>query len=262
LAVHVLYVTDPACPWSWGAEPALRRLEAEFGDEVRITYVMGGLAREFRRPVETMAHVLDAAAATGMPVDPRLWLEAPPTSSYPGALAVKAAAEQGLDGPYLRRLREALMCERSKADGADALVALAREVPGLDVDRFAIDLGSNAIVEAFGADLERARTLAPEHHNEAGRVPFPSFLLDDGRGVFDSTDVEAVRRLALDAGARSQRLPAAEEALRRWRRLAVPEVAAACDLPGPRAPAELWRLALEWRARPTRFLTGDLWAVA
>lgn len=239
----------------------LRRIQTEFGEEVRITYVLGGLAREFKRPVETMAHVLDAAAATGMPVDPRLWLEAPPTSSYPASLAVKAAAEQDLDGPYLRRVREALMCERVKADNADALVALARDVPSMNVERFASDLGSNAIVEAFGADMERARTLAPEHHNAAGRVPFPSFLVGDG-GVFDSTDVEAVRRLVLDAGATPQRLPSVEEALRRWPRMAAPEVAAACDLPGPRAPAELWRLALEWRARPTMFLTGALWSAA
>ncbi len=256
-----MYVTDPACPWSWGAEPVLRRLEAEFGDQVRITYVMGGLAREFKRPVETMAHVLDAAAATGMPVDPRLWLEAPPKSSYPASLAVKAAAEQGLDGPYLRRVREALMCERVKADNADALVALARDVPALNVDRFANDLGSNAIVERFGEDLEAARTLAPEHHNAAGRVPFPSFLVGDD-GAFDTTDVAVVRDLVARAGAASRPLPSVEEALRGGQRLAVPEVAAACDLPGPRAPAELWRLALEWRARPTEFVTGALWSSA
>jgi predicted DsbA family dithiol-disulfide isomerase len=63
-AVHVTYYTDPTCPWSWAAEPAVRRLLVEFGDDVSITYVMGGLAREFRTPVETMRHVLDAAAAT------------------------------------------------------------------------------------------------------------------------------------------------------------------------------------------------------
>jgi hypothetical protein len=40
-----------------------------------------------------------------------------------------------------------------------------------------------------------------------------------------------------------------EEALRTYGRMATPEVAEVCDLPGPRAPAELWRLALEWRAR-------------
>ena len=67
--VHVTYYTDPACPWSWAAEPALRRLQVEFAEDASITYVMGGLAREFRRPHETLRHVLDASAASGMPVD-------------------------------------------------------------------------------------------------------------------------------------------------------------------------------------------------
>ena len=45
--VHVVYFTDPACPWSWAAEPAVRRLQVEFAEEVSITYVMGGLARDY-----------------------------------------------------------------------------------------------------------------------------------------------------------------------------------------------------------------------
>ena len=251
MSLDVLYVTDPACPWSWGAEPALRRLQAEFGDQVRITYLMGGLAREFKRPAETALHWLDAAEATGMPCDARLWLDAPMKSSYPACLAVKAAAEQGRDGPYLRRLREAIALERVKADNADALAGVARSVPGLNADRFAVDLASNAITEAFGNDLELARTLAPKHHTEAGRVPFPSFLVgpDGATGSFDSPEVEPLRRLALDAGLTPQPLPSTEEALRRFGRMATAEVAAVCDLPGPRAPAELWRLALEWKAR-------------
>ena len=80
-------------------EPELRRLQAEFGDQVAVTYVMGGLAREFTTPLDELRRWLDVGAQTGMPVDPRLWLDAPPASSYPACLAVKAAAEQGLDGP-------------------------------------------------------------------------------------------------------------------------------------------------------------------
>ncbi|MEA2357873.1 MAG: putative protein-disulfide isomerase, partial [Solirubrobacteraceae bacterium] len=138
--MHVSYVTDPACPWSWGAEPALRRLQCEFGDEVQITYVMGGLWREIARPLDALRQWLDAADRTGMPIDPRGWLDAPPRSSYPACLAVKAAAEQKLDGPYLRRVREAIACERSRADSTEVLVALAREVGTMNVDRFAVDL--------------------------------------------------------------------------------------------------------------------------
>jgi predicted DsbA family dithiol-disulfide isomerase len=262
-AVHVTYFTDPACPWSWAAEPAVRRLLVEFADDVSITYVMGGLAREFRTPVETMRHVLDAAAASGMPTDPRLWLDAPPISSYPACQAVKAAAEQGLDAPYLRVVREGLMVDRLKLDGTAALVDAARRVPGLDVERFAIDLGSAAIVEAFAADVERARAAAPAGER---RVPFPSFAAHGDGGdvhwLYDSTDAAALRSVVLAAGATSGPLPSVLEAVRRFGRIATPEVVAVCDRPGPLAAAELWRLATEWQVRPERALTGELWSPA
>jgi predicted DsbA family dithiol-disulfide isomerase len=259
----VTYYTDPACPYSWAAEPALRRLQVEFAEGLTITYVMGGLAREFRKPLQTMRHVLDAASESGMPTDPRLWLDAPPTSSYPACQAVKAAAEQGLDGPYLRVVREGLMVDRLKLDSADALIDAARRVPGMDVERFAIDLRSHAIVEAFGADLERTRAAARDGEP---RVPFPSFEVrgdgDEVHWIYDSTDPAQLRQAALAAGGASQTLPDALGAVRRFARIATPEVAAVCDRPGPLAAADLWRMAAEWQVRPERALTGDLWAPA
>ena len=257
------YFTDPACPWSWAAEPAVRRVLVEFGDDIAVTYVMGGLAREFRTPVVTMRHVLDAAAASGMPTDPRLWLDAPPVSSYPACQAVKAAADQGLDEPFLRVVREGLMVNRVKLDNADALMGAARRVAGLDVERFGIDLHSAAIVEAFGADMERARAAARDGER---RVPFPSFSLrgEDGEvhWVYDSGDPEQLRAAALAAGATSRPLPGVPEAVTHFGRIATPEVAAVCDRPGPLAPAELWRLAAEWKVRAERVLTGELWSPA
>src|SRR5215208_957411 len=70
------YYTDPACPASWAVEPALRRLMMEFGDDLSITYVMGGLARSFDGDVLALILTwLEAADRSGMPVDPRLWSE-------------------------------------------------------------------------------------------------------------------------------------------------------------------------------------------
>src|SRR6059058_5749435 len=103
MPVHVRYYTDPACSVSFGNEPALRKLMVEFGADVRFTYVMGGLARTYEG--DLTPHVrewLDVSERTGMPIDPRLWLEGPIHSSYPACMAVKAAAEQSADGVYLR----------------------------------------------------------------------------------------------------------------------------------------------------------------
>lgn len=254
----------------------MRRVEAQFGERVAITYVMAGYARALDDPVQELRRGLDAAAASGMPVDGRLWLEHPPASSYPACLAVKAAAEQGRDGAYLRRARVAAMCERRRLDTADALTDLARGVDGLDVARFAVDLASNAIVEAFGADLEEARTVpdearaqgAVEQFERGERVSFPTavFVGADGarHGVYGPSSYEDYRAAASAAGAvaASGDRPGVLEALGRFGRMATRELEEVCGLAGPPAAAELWRLATEWRVRPLRVLTGWLWELA
>jgi predicted DsbA family dithiol-disulfide isomerase len=267
--VHADYFTDPACPWSWALEPALRKLEQELGESLTIAPVMGGLAREFGDANSMVGDLLAAGERSGMPVDPRLWLEARPRSSYPACIAVKAAAEQANVGPYLRRLREGLMCRRRKLDTTEALLEEARAVPGIDIERMRVDLGSHAILEAFGADLDRAGAVAEEHRApESERVKLPSLEFRDERGavhgVYGYPDYGVLRSAAIEAGARpsSAPSPSIEEALARYGPLATAEVAAVCDLPGPRAPAELWRLATEWRVKPERAGSGELWSLA
>jgi predicted DsbA family dithiol-disulfide isomerase len=253
--VRLRYHTDPACPASWAAEPLLRRLMVEFGADLSITYVMGGLAREYEAPYESrVTEWLDYADRSGMPFDPRLWTEGPIRSTYPACMAVKAAAEQGPEaaGRYLRTLREGLMCRRRKLDGKEALVEEARGA-GLDVGRFRIDLDSHAIVEAFGADLEATR----------GRSrPLPFFVVGQDERVCGLDD--DLRAALVQAGAQPADDPRPDvvAALERFGRLASVEVEAVCELPGPRAHAELWRLAAEWRVRPVRVLTGMLWELA
>lgn len=276
--VHARYFTDPACPASWGAEPALRRLLVEFGKDLQFTYVMGGLARDYSKAdhLRLVYAWLEYGDRSGMPVDPRLWREGPLGSSYPACMAVKAAAEQAGDAgaAYLRALREGILCFRRKLDTAEALVEEARRV-GLDAERFRVDLNSNAIVELFGADVEETRSV-PEEAREAGvvveaqgkeRVPFPTvvFTGEDGsrHWVFDELGYEPYREAALAAGARAEgEKPGVEAALGRFGRMAVAEVEAVCGLPTPRAAAELWRLVSEWKAKPVHALTGPFFEPA
>jgi predicted DsbA family dithiol-disulfide isomerase len=268
--VQVRYYTDPACPWSWALEPALRKLMQEFAGALRFRYVMCGMLREGADPRDQARQTLEAAEKSGMPVDVRLWLDGAPASSYPACIAVKAAAEQGDPGPYLRRLREGLLCRRRKLDTGQSLVEEARACGELDVERFRIALASHATLEAFGADLELASGVDPEHRADgSGRVRLPSleFLAEDGetvRGVYGFSDYAALREGALSAGAEAPSsaggAPAVEEALRRFGAMATAEVASVCELPGPRAPAELWRLAVEWRVKPERVGSGELWS--
>lgn len=230
-------------------------MEVEFSGQVAITYVMVGMSREVDAP-KKLASTLDAMAASGMPADPRVWLETPPRSSYPACLAVKAAAEQGLDAPYLRRLREGVMLRRERLDSGEALLAAARSVAEIDLARFEIDMRSNAIVELFAADRERAKAAGGGERPE-----IPAFSVDDGPAM-ETGEVEPLRAALLATGAVPGPLPGVEEALGRFPAIAAAEVAAVCGLPGARARVELWRLAGELRAQRQELVCGELWQAA
>jgi hypothetical protein len=255
----------------------------EFGDQLQITYVMGGLAREFEDDLSALVITwLDDAAESGMPLDPRVWDSDGVRSTYPACIAFRAAAEQGpaAGERYLRVLREGFMCHGRKLDAPEALVAEARRA-GLDVQRFRTDLESNAILEAFGSDLEESRRV-PDAAREAGlaaegshgssveRLAFPTLRFAPGGGgsgerwVGGRNSYAQWREAATAAGATpsAEPKPDVTAALSRFGSMATVELGAVCDLPGPRAGAEVWRLASEWRVRRVPVLGGELWELA
>jgi predicted DsbA family dithiol-disulfide isomerase len=282
MTVQVRFYTDPACPWSWAAEPALRRLMWEFDGELEFVWVMGGLARSYEHAdlLQVVSQWLVDAAEGQMPNDPRIWTENPLDSTYPACQAVKAAEEQGWHPGYryLRRLREGIMFERRKLDHAEVLKAEAGPAR-LDRQRFEIDLYSQAITEAFGADLDEVRN-PPQEARDAGaihrsskgreRIGFPSavFVGENGsrHGAWgnDSVDVEKLRLAALGAGAKrvSEGPLDPVDAIHRFGRCATRELEILAERPRPVIEAELWELARDWKLKPVPALTGTMWELA
>jgi hypothetical protein len=261
----------------------------EFEGELSFVWAMGGLARHFgsayrdseaaigKGPdcfADLMSHWLNVAGRTGMPCDPRLWTEAPISSTFPACIAVEAAAEQGWEaaGRYLRRVREGLLCFRRGLDKRQALIDEAGPA-GLDVASFEAALDSERPAAAFEAHMREVREVPPEAR-EAGktsvtegheRLSFPSavFIGADGirHGVWGFQPPRAYRAAALAAGAsqvNEGRLPILD-AVARFGRLAEPEVEALAGTEPAATRAELWRLAASGELRPIPALTGTLW---
>lgn len=289
MSVEVRYFSDPACTWSWAAEPALRRIIFEFEGELDFVWAMGGLARRFGSAyrdseaaigtgpdcfADLMSHWLNVAGRTGMPCDPRLWTESPLSGTFPACIAVEAAAEQGWEAAYryLRRLREGIICGRRKLDERTALIAEAGPA-GLDVERFTAAMSSEEPVEAFAAHMEEARDVPPEACASGKtsvtegheRLSFPSaiFVAEGGsrHGVWGFQPVEVYREAALAAGARQTNagtLPILEAAAR-FGCLAAPEAELLAGTQPVETQAALWGLAAEGALEPVSALTGTLW---
>ena len=188
--IEIIEFTDPVCTWCWGSEPVLRKLETRFGEQVKISYIMGGLVQDItsfydsfndiggdpdRSNRNIAKHWVDASERHGMPVrskDFKLFSKEHP-STYPQNIAYKAAQmqDQALADKFLRRIREASATEARQTNTTKVLLELASEV-GLDIARFLDDFTHGPAQKAFEQDL----ALTAKY----GARGFPSFLLKYG----------------------------------------------------------------------------------
>ncbi|MVN21474.1 DsbA family protein [Mucilaginibacter arboris] len=176
------YYTDPLCCWSWAFEQHWQRLLKEFSAVITYAYCMGGLIPDWKnyqdpmndisRPAQLGPLWMEAAQITDAVIDPQIWVEDPPTSSYPACIAVKSAEMQSKEAgeKYLFKLREAVMVHKQNIAQPEVLAAIAqkfsKENPGLlDYNQFLEDISSEKSLELFRNDLQKVR------YNRIGRFP-------------------------------------------------------------------------------------------
>ncbi len=179
--VEIVHFADPWCWWSWGLEPVLQRLREVYGDNVKVTYKMGGQFENLQEWMQeygvdertTLDWVRESIDLMKMPVRPDYYLKTGVTSSHPACRAFKAAQLQSEDlaARYFRRMMEAFGLECRPATD-DELVRFAAEV-GLDGDRLRTDVVSEEVATAFDADRLEMR--------DSG-VNFLSLLIRDRQG--------------------------------------------------------------------------------
>lgn len=185
--IDILEFTDPVCVWCWGSEPVLRALKFQFGDKLRLGYVMGGLvenANDFHDPANNIGggpeamnaqvgkHWIEASQRNGMPVGTEGFhlFSDELASTYPQNIAYKAAQQQSeeLAQKFLRRMREAAAVEMMVTSDVTVQLQLAAEV-GLDVGEFLDAINNGTAEAAFYEDMQFIRSF--------GSRGFPAFLI-------------------------------------------------------------------------------------
>jgi predicted DsbA family dithiol-disulfide isomerase len=188
--IELIEFTDPYCTWCWASEPILRKIKEHYGDQVKISFKMGGLVDSIdtffdssnRIGGEDMFdqvadHWEEASSRHGMPVDSGSFrnLKGKFRSTHPANIAYKAAQLQDstLADRFLRRLREAAAAERKEIHSIDTQVSLAKEV-GLDPDKFIASIKNGRAESDFLEELREVRT--------QGITGFPTFRLSNRQG--------------------------------------------------------------------------------
>jgi len=178
--VKLLYFTDPICSSCWGIEPQLRKLKQEYGEYFDIEYRMGGLLKSWSEyggsdvngPESVAQHWEEASAYYNMPIDGDVWKEDPLHSSYPPAIAFKAAQLQDNHKAdrFLRRIKEMVFIEKKNITKPEHQVQAAKDA-GLNSIQFEYDYAHKA-KQLFEEDLLMAK--------EWGVKGFPTIYFIDG----------------------------------------------------------------------------------
>lgn len=133
---ELIYFSDPMCSWCYGFSTVLRRLQQEWGKELHISFILGGL-----RPWEKEAmsqdmkemvkhHWQQVAARTGQPFDYSFFeREGFVYDTEPSCRAVVTVRElfPGVEADFLRRVQAAFYAENRDTTDADVLAQIAAE---------------------------------------------------------------------------------------------------------------------------------------
>jgi protein-disulfide isomerase-like protein with CxxC motif len=164
--IDVTHFSDPGCPWAYSASPALATLRWRYGDQLRWTLVMIGLAEDPALYAERGYTPKRAAIGYttfrrfGMPfqIAPKAGLSA--TSPACRAVVATRLAAPELQDAAFRALQFAQFTTTGLFDDGELLPAALGTVDGLDAAAVAAAIEGPDVREAYEADRARARTAA------------------------------------------------------------------------------------------------------
>jgi putative protein-disulfide isomerase len=172
------YIHDPMCSWCWGFKPVLKQLTQQLPAEIRLEYVLGGLAADTDQPMPvemqqqiaaTWKHIQQVIPGTEFNFD--FWTRCQPRRSTYIACRAVIAAEQMQTGKGLAMLdaiQAAYYLQAKNPSDATTLITLAEEL-GLDVTEFEQRLDAEQTQQTLKQQINFARSI--------GADSFPSLYL-------------------------------------------------------------------------------------
>jgi protein-disulfide isomerase-like protein with CxxC motif len=164
--IETTLFTDPACPWAYSANPALRVLEWRYGDQLDWHLVTIGLREDNSgllasfKPERSVARYTVFHQLYGMPFS--LVPKRRPAGTGRGCRAIVAARllAPGSEWRALRALALGNFTTPLLLDDIDLIREALRGLPGLDADEIAARIDSPEVVEEYERDKAEARSAA------------------------------------------------------------------------------------------------------
>jgi protein-disulfide isomerase-like protein with CxxC motif len=164
--IDVTHFSDPGCPWAYSASPAIATLRWRYGDQLRWTLVMIGLAEDPSR-YEKLGYTAKRLAIGyttfkrfGMPfqVAPKPRLS--PTSPACRAVVATRLAAPELEDAAFRALQIAQFTTTTLFDDPDQRRSALEAVAGLDATAISDAIEDPDVWTAYDADRAHARSAA------------------------------------------------------------------------------------------------------
>ena len=173
------------CSWCWGFCPTWEKIRSNLPEELRVKYLLGGLAPDSDVPMpESMQK--DIAGywrkiqqhIPGTEFNFDFWKKCQPRrSTYPACRAVIAARKQNpeIEQAMIEAIQKAYYLNAKNPSDNNTLIDIAESL-GLDKNRFSNDLDAPETQQTLLKEIELSRSI--------GAQGFPSLILDkNGRYI-------------------------------------------------------------------------------
>jgi predicted DsbA family dithiol-disulfide isomerase len=157
--------SDPACPWAYSENPALRVIEWRYGEQLRWRLVLVGLTEDASQyeqrgytPLRGALGQLRFRGRYGMPFAPAPKPRLSATSRACRAVVAARIADPGSEWRVFRALQLANFTTPLVLEDDGQLADVLRAVPGIDANEIVARIDAPDVVEAYDRDRRETRS--------------------------------------------------------------------------------------------------------